>query len=108
MARTLLRVMRGEFAFYLTEGSKGGKKGGALGLIPDQWIRKVKDGFVFVNSGDRARLQAMTNDGEQMDACQALFDSKKRRAYVRRCEIRGPSGRWEGLAFKPRPQECAT
>lgn len=50
----------------------------------------------------------MTNDGERMDACQALFDSKKRRAYVRRCEIRGPSGRWEGLAFKPRPQECAT
>lgn len=50
-----------------------------------------------------AKIQAT-----QMDACQALFDSKKRRAYVRRSDIRGPSGRWEGLAFKPRPQECAT
>ncbi len=81
MARTLLRVMRGEFAFYLTEGSKGGKKGGARwALYRTSGYGKIKDGFVFVNSGDRARLLAMTNDGERMDACQALFDSKKRRA----------------------------
>lgn len=31
MARTLFRVMRGEFAFYLTEGSKGARKEGRAG-----------------------------------------------------------------------------
>ena len=105
MARTVLRCRQGDAAYYIletsTSGGAGAQRKPRLSLCRTSQYGERKDGRVSVNRTFAQQTLALQKD-EWFMACDQMFLAKRRRPYLRREEIRGPTGRWEGEAFPMR------
>lgn len=108
MARTVLKCRQGDTAYYILEtstsnGADGGRKV-RLSLCRTSQYGERKDGRVSVNRTFSEQTLAL-QEHEWFKACDQMFLAKRSRPYLRREEIRGPTGRWEGEAFPMRPHD---
>jgi hypothetical protein len=104
MPKTVLRVQIDGVAYYLnTEtSSPGSRSGKRYRLFKTTGRGAYKAGWISVGSQAGQALQAIAGEQERFNACQALFDSKTPRSYIRPNTIRGRPGSWEGEAFPRR------
>lgn len=108
MARTVLRCRQGDAAYYIletsTSGGAGAQRKPRLSLCRTSQYGERKDGRVSVNRTFSQQTLALP-EGERFKACDQMFLAKRSKPYLRREEIRGPTGRWEGEAFPMRPDD---
>lgn len=97
MARTLLRVRSKGVAFYLnSETSPHTGHRNRYRLFKTENYGREKSGWIQVGSIAGRELMAIQGEIALLEACEALFSSKKPHRYG---AIRGKPGKWEGEAF---------
>lgn len=103
MAKSIRRIRVGAVAYYLNKAARGGKGGNRFYLYRTLDNGRTRDGRVQLSSTEGHALAGSAGDGAFFDACKAFFASKTVRYGQVRKSISGPTGRWEGEAFKSRP-----
>lgn len=101
MARTLLRARSKGVAFYLNSETSSLNTGhrNRYRLFKTENYGREKSGWIQVGSIAGRELMEIQGEIALLEACEALFSSKKPHRYERHGAIRGKPGKWEGKAF---------
>lgn len=102
MSKSIRRARVNGVSYYLNQEAGGSRSGTRFYLYRTLDNGRTRDGRVHLGSVEGHTLAAVVGDIAFFEACQVHFASKKVRMGQVRKTISGPTGRWEGEAFKAR------
>ncbi|WP_278438372.1 hypothetical protein [Pseudomonas oryzihabitans] len=100
----MLKIIQDDVGFFLnTETSSPGTRNrNRYRLCKTTNGGREKLGWVGVGSQAGQELLAIKGRAALIEACERIFASKRPQRYVKRQQIRGMPGPWEGEAFPER------